>query len=82
MKRLVLILGVLACMTFLVTPAAAAGPQSLPDAACNQGTVNARAQAPSDAAHHIPGLHDFDSDGVFACYHRNPTYPPPSPTLE
>ena len=82
MKRLVLIPVVFACMTFLVTPAGATGPQPLPDAACNQGTANAEAQAASGALHHIASLHDFDSDGVFACYHRNPTYPPPSPTLE
>jgi hypothetical protein len=80
MKRLALILVMLAYMTFLVMPAAAVGPQPLPDAACNQGTANAHAQG-AGGAEYIAHQHDFNSDGVFACYHRNPTYPPANPTL-
>ena len=56
--------------------AGAAGPQRLPDAACNQGTETAHAQG-AGGAESIPHQHDFDLDLIFACYHANPTAPPP-----
>jgi hypothetical protein len=59
--------------------AGAAGPQRLPDAPCNDGTATAHAQE-AGGAESIPHLHDFDNDGVWACYHLNPTAsPPPGP---
>lgn len=58
------------------------GPQPLQDGPCNEGTVNARGNTPTEARDFVPHLHDFDADGVFACYHANPTYPPATPDLE
>lgn len=46
-----------------------ADTQLLPDAACNAGTLGTGIKGP------VPHLHDFDSDGQFGCYHRNPALP-------
>ncbi|MEX2556458.1 MAG: hypothetical protein WEB06_12625 [Actinomycetota bacterium] len=82
MKR-TLIVGLLVAAFVLVMSlgtVAFAGPQPLPGAACNQGTSSANtvAQDADTVAHY----HDFDGDGTSACYHFNPTYPPPGPGSE
>ena len=46
----------------------APAPQPLPDAACNQGTEQAREIAPETAHPHIP----HDPGGPVGCHHRNP----------
>lgn len=46
----------------------APAPQSLPDAACNQGTEQARETAPETAHPHIP----HDPAGPVGCHHGNP----------
>jgi len=48
---------------------ALADTQRLPDAACNAGTLGTDKRGP------VPHLHDFDGDGEFGCYHRNPALP-------
>ena len=58
------------------------GPQPLPEAACNEGTANARGNTPTEARDFVAHFHDFDSDGIRACYHANPTYPPATSDLE
>lgn len=79
MKRGTLIALIAVTLVLLMSfwSAALAGPQPLPESACNQGTANANthAQDGDTVAHH----HDFDGDGQEACYHFNPTYPPPGP---
>jgi hypothetical protein len=82
MKRVVLVVALALTMLLLsVGSTLAVGPQPLPLAACNTGTATAH-DVDAGGAHHIADLHDFDSDGTWACYHRNPTYPPPGPGLE
>jgi hypothetical protein len=73
---LVVVLVLALAAVALAGGAGAAGPQPLPDAACNQGTETAHAEG-AGGGESIAHLHDFDSDGVWACYHRNPTAPPP-----
>lgn len=46
----------------------APAPQPLPDAACNQGTEDARETAPAAADPHIP----HDPGAPVGCHHRNP----------
>ncbi|MDP9369097.1 MAG: hypothetical protein M3Q03_12610 [Chloroflexota bacterium] len=46
-----------------------ADTQRLPDAACNEGTLGTGKRGP------VPHRHDFDRDGEFGCYHRNPALP-------
>ncbi len=53
----------------LPTEVALADTQRLPDAACNAGTLGTGKRGP------VPHLHDFDGDGEFGCYHRNPVLP-------
>jgi hypothetical protein len=82
-RRLLLLIAIaLAYAVFMLVPAGAGavGPQPLPDAACNEGTDHARDVG--SGAEHVAHLHDFDADGVTACYHRNPTYPPATSALE
>jgi hypothetical protein len=82
-----LLVGVLGFAAVLVlTPSAgwavpATGPQPL-QGSCNAGTANARGNTPTEARDFVPHFHDFDLDGIVACYHANPTYPPASPALE
>lgn len=75
MKR-TLIVCLLAFALLLVSfggVASAFGPQPMPDHACNQGTAIPWTGYLDNS---IPHLKDWDGDGVFACYHLNPTYPP------
>jgi hypothetical protein len=61
-------------------PAAFAfGPQPMPDAACNAERVGYWAQGGYNT---VPHWKDWDGDGVYACYHLNPLYPPGNPSLE
>lgn len=76
MKRVVLVVALALTMLLLSVGSALAGPQPLPLAACNSGTL-AHTQTES-----IPHLHDFDNDGTWACYHFNIHRPPPGPGLE
>jgi hypothetical protein len=81
MRRVLLIAGLALAMLLLSAGSTfAVGPQPLPSAACNSGTANAHDVGAQ--GHEVPSLHDFDSDGIWACYHRNPTFPPPNPGLE
>lgn len=79
MKRVLLVgsLAVAIVLAMSLGTTAFAGPQPLPAAACNQGTVHANTVANDGDT--VPHLHDFDADGTWACYHFNPIYPPPGP---
>ena len=78
------LIGAVLAATFVLSMSfgsvALAGPQPLPAAACNQGTQHARTLV--ENPEHIAHYHDFDHDGVLACYHFNLTYPPPPPGFE
>jgi hypothetical protein len=56
--------------------------QPLPDAACNAGTLQARAGAPGapteDPRRRIPHRHTLNVGGqlVMGCYHYNDQFPP------
>lgn len=63
------IAAVVATALALPVGTAPADTQRLPDAACNQGTIGTDKRGP------VPHLHDFDRDGEFGCYHRNPALP-------
>lgn len=65
------VIAVFAAMVLAAGAGATAGPQRMPDAACNQGTQNARNVGPG-VNERIPHQHDFDADGTFGCYHFNP----------
>jgi hypothetical protein len=81
--RLVLLSALLASALMLSADGALAnhsdnhvtGPQPVSNAACNDGTVNARGNLPADhpARDAVPHIHDFNGP---QCYHANPTYPP------
>ena len=62
---------VLAAMVLPASVGATAGPQPLPNSACNQGTQTAR-DGGAGMNERIPHQHDFDADGTFGCYHFNP----------
>ena len=64
-------IAVFAAMVLPAGAGAVAGPQPLPEAACNQGTQNAR-NGGARMSERIPHHHDFDADGTFGCYHFNP----------
>lgn len=87
MKRLFLVTA-LALLISLVSAVSvlAVGPQPLPEAACaapGNAVAHGAIRASATIAHEeVPHLHDFDSDGIWACYHRNVTYPPGNPSLE
>lgn len=74
MRRAVLAIGLALAMFMLSVGATLAGPQPLPLAACNSGTANAH-EVGAQGAERIAHLHDFDGDGIWACYHRNDRYP-------
>ncbi len=61
----------LALMLGLSVPALAHGPQLLPGAACNEGTMTAHGSLGPNAAGHdrIPHSHD----GGVTCVHLNPS---------
>lgn len=87
MRKLLLAAVIGLCAVFMLVPtggwaAPPTGPQPMPAGACNEGTVNARTNTPTEARDFVPHLHDFDQDQVFACYHANPTYPPATGDLE
>lgn len=65
-------IAVFAAMVLPAGAGAIAGPQPLPDAACNQGTQNARNNVGPGAYERISHHHDFDADGTPGCYHFNP----------
>lgn len=59
--------------------ASAAGPQRLPDAACNSGTANAGTHSPSrKAAEATPHVEHAYPVPVPYCHHFNPTAEPPT----
>ena len=86
MRKLLVAAVIGLCAVFIVPTGAWAapttGPQPMPDAACNQGTVNARANTPTEARDFVPHFHDFNLNWILACYHANPTYPVATPDLE
>jgi hypothetical protein len=69
----------LAMLTVASGSAVAAGPQQLPDSACNAATAAASANAPNrtsaEAIPHIVHSVPFD---VPYCHHFNPTAPTPT----
>ena len=69
MKRVVLVVALALTMLLLSVGSALAGPQPLPSAACNSGTL-AHTQT-----ERIPHQHDFDGDLLWACYHSNIHFP-------
>jgi hypothetical protein len=82
MKRALIVsvlTGVLAYAASLGSMAYAAGPQPLPEAACNRGTAIPWTGYLDNT---IPHWVDWNGDGEPACYHLNPTYPPGGPSLE
>lgn len=82
MKRLLLVIAAALAMLLLsVGSTLAVGPQPLPAAACNDGSLSAPAGG-GVSQEEVAHLHDFDGDGIWACYHRNVTYPPASSSLE
>lgn len=82
MKRVVLVVALALTMLLLsVGSTFAVGPQPLPLAACNSGTANAH-DVGAQGLERIAHLHDFDDDGIVACYHLNITFPPGHPGLE
>lgn len=74
MRRAVLVIGLALSMFMLSVGTALAGPQPLPWAACDGGTANAHAIG-AQGLERIPHTHDWDDDGILACYHSNVTYP-------
>ena len=60
-----------ALLLSLIVPVLAHGPQTLPDAACNAGTMTAHGSLGANAAGHdrIPHSHDAGA----SCVHLNPT---------
>ena len=62
-------IAILALAFALAAPAYAHGPQSLPEAACNDGTATAHSNIPGHAAGHDHVPHDHG----FGCVHINPT---------
>jgi hypothetical protein len=87
MKRVVLATALALAVSLLsIASVLGVGPQPMPDAACaapGNAIAHAAISAPRGPAHEeVPHLHDFDLDGVWACYHRNVTYPPADPSLE
>ena len=78
MKRIIIV--AFTAMALAVPTAATAthgGPQPLPDAACNEGTENARSHTPTTGAPHERVPHQHTCLGVTGCYHFNPTAPHP-----
>lgn len=61
----------LTLMLSLIVPVLAHGPQALPDAACNAGTMNAHESLGSNAAGHDRIPHSHDGGG--SCVHLNPS---------
>ena len=80
MRRVVLSLASAALLMLAAASSAlAAGPQPLPEAACNAGTETAHGAIPYGSGYgheEVAHLHTFG--GETACYHRNVTYPPAS----
>ena len=66
-------------LTLSATAALAAGPQALPDQACNAGTARASENAPQrTSAEAIPHIeHAAFLPPVPYCHHFNPTATPP-----
>ena len=66
-------------VTVSVSSTLAAGPQALPEQACNASTLNASAQAPNrTASEAIPHIeHAAFLPIVPYCHHFNPTASPP-----
>lgn len=54
-----------------IAPVLAHGPQTLPDAACNAGTMNAHGSLGANAAGHDRIPHSHDGGGT--CVHLNPS---------
>ncbi len=61
----------LALLLSVVAPVLGHGPQALPDAACNEGTMTAHGSLGPNAAGHDRIPHSHDS-GV-TCIHLNPS---------
>lgn len=62
-----------------VAGASAAGPQRLPDNACNAGTSNAGTHAPNrTSAEAMPHVEHAHPVAVPYCHHFNPTAEPPT----
>ena len=59
--------------------ASAAGPQRLPDQACNSGTATAETHAPTrTSAEAVPHVEHAFPVAVPYCHHFNPTAEPPT----
>lgn len=78
-KGITLTIATLGLLAVAPLSAVAAGPQQLPDSACNDSTASASAYAPNrTAAEAIPHVEHGYPIPVPYCHHFNPTAAPPT----